>query len=388
MRSLFLFSFLVLHSCCLYAQSTFMELLERLPSLPDSATRSLTIDEFLRTRSVPIKEDSIVHFMYRGPADSVSAPGEMNRWDPASGTMIGVDGTNLFYFTDTLPIEGRVEYKLKVDGDWILDPLNPRRAMGGYGENSDLWMPRYVPPTEIRYNPDIPHGTIDSLQLRSKILKRTHPIFVYSPAGADKHIRYPTLYVTDGYDYLQFGKMANVLDNLIAAGRIRPVIAIFIDPRTNVHDNQTNQRMTDYAASDTYLRFLQEEAVPFIEEEYRVSEAAVDRAIMGASMGGVISTYAVLQRPEVFPKCAAQSPAYWQADSVIIAMAGTVVAGGISLYIDTGTLHDTIVEARLVAGKLLAAGAWLSYAEYPEGHNWWNWRARLDEILIFLFPAN
>jgi len=325
--------------------------------------------------------------VYQGHTNAVMLPSELNRWNPEQGRMNRIEGTDLFVRTETAPINGRVEYKLVVDGNWILDPLNPRKAAGGYGENSDVWMPEYVPPTTIAYNPNIPHGTIDTFWIDSKFLHRTHPIFVYSPAEMTNIHELPLLFVTDGGDYLSFGKMNNILDNLLAAKQIHPLIAVFIDPRTTLNDNATNKRMTDYAANDTLLDFLEKEITPFIEKKYHTSNNATERTIMGASMGGLIATYAVLKRPELIVNCAAQSPAYLQAHAAVIELAKQVQKSSANIYIDTGTIHDTREEASLVAGLLRDKGARVLYAEYPEGHNWSNWRARIGKILQYFFPA-
>jgi len=49
--------------------------------------------------------------------------------------------------------------------------------------------------------------------------------------------------------------MATVLDNLIADSRIKPILAVFVDPRTDLSDPASNKRMVDYAMSDAYFRF-------------------------------------------------------------------------------------------------------------------------------------
>jgi enterochelin esterase-like enzyme len=280
-----------------------------------------------------------------------------------------------------------VEYKLWVDSNWILDPLNKRKTQGGYGENSDVWMPEYVPPSTIEYNPNIPHGTIDTFWIESKFLHHTHPIFVYTPAGNTDNHELPVLFVTDGGDYLSLGKMNNILDHLLAAKHIRPLIVVFTDPRTNLNDNTTNKRMNDYAANDTFLDFLEKEIAPFVEEKYHTTKNASQRTILGASMGGLIATYAVLKRPQFVLNCAAQSPAYLQAHAAVIELTKNISKISVNIYIDTGTIHDTQEEASLVAGLLKDKDANVSYAEYPEGHNWSNWRARIGKILEYFFPA-
>ena len=146
--------------------------------------------------------------------------------------------------------------------------------------------------------------------------------------------------------------------------------------------------MKAYSASEAYLDFLEREVTPFIEQRYHDSTRPADRLLLGASMGGLISTYAVITRPGFAGNCAAQSPAYLQADSAVIKLLGHLGHVTANLYIQTGTIHDTEVEANLVQNLLKEKGATIRYEEFHEGHNWTNWRAHLARILEHFFRPN
>lgn len=367
----------------MYSQA-FAEFVARVESAPDSASRYSLIQEFFSYTTLPVVEGDTVYFLYRGGGSAVAVPGEMNRWNPSDALMQRIRGTNVWYRGCNLPRNGRVEYKIWVDSTWTLDPLNPKKSRGGYGENSDLWMPEYVPRSFVDFDTTIPHGTIDTVWLQSKILRRKHPVFVYVPSGAAKK-RLPTVYVTDGGDYLSLAKMNNILDHLIAAKKIEPVLGVFVDPRTDLRDASTNKRMEEYAASDRYVDFLQKELVPYVEKHYPARKDPKRRLVMGASMGGLISTYIVLKRPGFIANAAAQSPAYFQADGAVIKLVKRIKKPRGNFYVDTGTINDTENEARLVKDLLEDKHARLRYLELPEGHNWYNWRARLATILEHFF---
>lgn len=365
----------------------FESFLAKLHEAHDSLSRSQLITEYFAHAKVPVVEGSTAYFLYRGQGNAIAVPGELNHWDPSAAMMHRVEGTDLFLRKEKIPINGRVEYKLWVDSSWILDPLNSLRSVGGLGENSDLWMPEYVPPQDIVENQYVSHGRIDTIWFVSKVLNRTHPVFVYVPPGESKRKELPAVYVLDGGEYLSLGRMNIILDNLISAHKIDPILGIFVDPRTDLNDRNTNHRMTEYGASDAFLLFLSQELIPFINKNYAASDSASKRAIMGASMGGLMATYVTLKQPEQFVNCAAQSPAYFQADSAVIKLLQTISKADINAYIGTGTIHDTEIEARLVSNLLEKRGARVHYAEFPEGHNWTNWRARIREILEYFFPA-
>lgn len=366
---------------------SFESFLAKVHEAQDSLSRSQLITEYLTHAKVPVVEGNTAYFLYRGQGHAIAVPGELNHWNPSAALMHRVEGTDLFLRKEKIPMNGRVEYKLWVDSTWILDPLNSLRSVGGLGENSDLWMPEYAPPQDIVENPSVSHGRIDTIWFVSKALNRTHPVFVYVPQGEYKGKELPAVYVLDGGEYLSLGRMNIILDNLISAHRIEPILGVFVDPRTDLHNSNTNYRMSDYGASDTFLLFLSQELIPFINKNYTASDSASKRAIIGASMGGLMATYTALKQPEQFVNCAAQSPAYFQADSAIIKFLRTVSKADINAYIGTGTIHDTEIEARLVSNLLEKRGARVHYTEFPEGHNWTNWRARIREILEYFFPA-
>ncbi|HUI65736.1 MAG TPA: alpha/beta hydrolase-fold protein, partial [Bacteroidota bacterium] len=274
------------------------------------------------------------------------------------------------------------EYKLMVDSTWMLDPLNPRQVIGGFGPNSELRMGAYRPPGDIEGVKGSRQGQLDTISFASNILHSTHPLVVYLPHSyREGTASYPLLIVTDGGEYLSLAKMRNILDNHIADGSVRPLIAAFIDPRTDPRDPRTSTRMTDYALSHLFVESLIRELRPLLLKRYRILDTPSQTAIMGASMGGLIATYAALTHPEVFGLCAAQSPAYqWDKDA-ILEMVRTSPKRAFRMYLDTGTIGDAQVRTRLMRDIMKKKGYDIVYAEYPEAHNWANWRARVGIIL-------
>ncbi len=364
---------------------TFADFLVRLRSPADSLSKARAITEYLDHRSIPVVEGSRVHFLYRGKGGRAAVPCELNRWNPADGMMTRIEGTDLFFRSETLQADGRMEYKIWVDSAWMLDSLNPRKARGGYGENSDVWMPAYQPAESSAPDAGIPHGRIDTLWIKSIYLERNHPVFVYVPPRTHREELLPVGIFTDGEDYLALGRMNIIIDELLSGKRIKPFAGVFVDPKTDLHNPSSNQRMNEYAANDRYLDFLESEVLPVIEKEYLLSPKPIDRVLFGASMGGLISTYAAITRPEFVANSAVQSPAYYQADSAVIKLLRHVDHVSANIYMQTGTIHDTEIEARLVRNLLEKKGANVRYEEFHEGHNWTNWRAHMGRVLEHFF---
>lgn len=367
----------------------FRSFLERVTSLADSSAKEELVKEYLRKlreHGRAVIEDTTVVFLYHGAATRVGVPSDLNGWSAAADSMKRIEGTQLFFLEKNVEPATRFEYKLAVDSMWILDPINQQQAIGGYGPNSEIWMPRYAPPREVVYRDSIAHGRLDSLSFKSALLKRTHPVFVYLPPGyRSSHKKYPTLYVTDGGEYITLALMLNVLDNLIADKRIEPIVAVFVDPRTNIRDAATSTRMFDYSLSDTFVNALATELRPKLLKRYRMDPGPDNTGIMGASLGGLISAYAAYTRPDVFGLAACQSPAFWWKDDAIIKLITKGPKKPVKFYIDTGTIRDAQEGARRMKGVLDQKGYQVKYAEHPEGHNWVNWRARLDDILEYFW---
>ncbi len=370
----------------LFSQSfTFERFLGKLIEEPHAWSKSKMIDEYLAQHSLPLMEGNTVYFLYRGKGKVVQMAGDFNSWEPTKTTMVRIPQTDVFLHIEDIPRGGRMEYKFIVDDKWILDPFNNKKAPGGFGENSEVWSKEYQPPKEIEFLSRIQRGTVDTLYVESKVLNRRIPVFVYTPFGVMKESRLPTLYVTDGGEYISLGKMTCVLDNLLSQQRIKPALVVFIDPRTDLNDQRTNHRRDDYIANDSFLDFIEHELAQKIERSYPATHSAKDRFIMGASLGGLISTYMVMLRSNFVKNCAAQSPAYNQANKAVMKLFSQVIRLDVNIYIDTGTINDTQEEASAVAEMLQEKGAKVSYTEYPEGHNWSNWRARIDDILEYFF---
>jgi enterochelin esterase-like enzyme len=351
----------------------------------DPARRTRAVDAFARmadSLGAPVTDDVSAIFLYFGHAGRVRVAGEFNRWNPEADTLARVPGTTMFVREVPFPRNARVEYKLIADSVWMLDPLNPRTASGGYGENSDLRMPGYLPDSFAVARAGISRGRIDTLSFSSRLLGRAHPLLVYMPRepGPDP---LPVLYVLDGGDYLSFARMHQTLDNLLAGRRLRPLLVVFFDPRTNPPDPATNRRGEDYTLNDRFVLAMAEELVPLIRGRYDVAHTPEQTGILGTSLGGLAATYAVWQRPEVFGVALIQSPSYWWEDEKILGLVRKAPAQGGRFWIETGTFYDARELAPKMRDLLRSQGREVAYAENPQGHNWTHWQSRIPAALQF-----
>jgi enterochelin esterase-like enzyme len=367
------------------AQSQFQEFIQHLYQLPTVEEKETAIDSFMidaRNKGIPFIENEKANFIYYGDANSVAIAGDFNGWDPSNTKMTKMSGTNFFFRTETFELNARLDYKLVVNNtNWILDPENQNRVSGGFGPNSELAMPEYIQPLEIKYNPSIPHGIRENNTVASNIVNRSYGVSVYLPPSytADIERKYPTVYFQDGGEYITLGSAVNVIDNLIDSNKIVEIIAVFVTP---------NNRAEEYAFAkrNEYAEFFATELVSFVDSKYRTSKVAMDRLVVGDSYGGNISALISYKYSEVFGNCGLHSAAFQPNNYEVYNM---IVDGEkkIIKYAGSWGTYEGLSEImRPFNQNITDKGYVYTWAEYPEGHSWGLWRATTDLILESIFP--
>jgi len=246
------------------------------------------------------------------------------------------------------------------------------------GQNSYFVMGDFSEPPELNWVPTLPHGRVEEFDFESRLLNNRRPIHVYLPPGYDEERtrRFPTLYVHDGGEYLHRGRLPTVLDNLLFTRAIAPLIAIMIDPVVRGHE---------YRASEDYAAFLEVEVLPALDRRYRTLAQREARGVMGASLGGLISTYVALARPHLFSRVGGQSSALHLEEAKIGALL-TSLGVRTAFYLDVGKYEPRYLPThqRLVT-RLTALGHPCFFQQLAGGHNWTSWRAHLKDLLTCLW---
>jgi len=360
----------------------FAAFLDRARSAPVEDRQVLVDSLMSATPATPLIEAGTrVHFLYQGEARRVNVPGDFNSWDKNAFPMFRLDGTDLWYYSRTFEPDARLDYKFIIDGTrWILDGNNPLTCTGGFGPNSELRMPGYVPPPEIEEHPKIPHGTIEETSFHSAHLENRRMIQIYLPPGYDRaDTRYPLILFHDGLEYVSLAQADRVLDYLIHHVRIEPTLAVFVPPVDRRGEYVGGRRAA-------FTRFIIEELIPWVDKHYRTDPRPARRAVLGASNGGDISLWLGVSHPEVFGHIGAQSTTI---RDDILEHFRNAPRLDLTLSLDLGTydIPGIIPMVRGFIPVLEEKGYRFRYGEYPEGHSWGLWRAHIDDALELFFPV-
>jgi enterochelin esterase-like enzyme len=244
-----------------------------------------------------------------------------------------------------------------------------------------LRMPQYVPPPEIEYRLEIPHGALWDTTFFSPQLGNSRRIRIYTPPGYETSSdSFGTILFHDGLEYVSLANTNNILDYLIWHNRIQPIIAVFVPPVNRTPEYAGNQK-------DEFTAFIVDEIIPWVDSKYRTIQDPAYRSTLGASNGGNIALWLGLQHPEVFGNIAAQSS---NVESSISSGFQNGPKLDLKFYLDIGT-YDIQVLIPLVRNFkeiLESKGYAFEYYEFHEGHSWGNWRAHIDNALEFFFPAD
>lgn len=241
-------------------------------------------------------------------------------------------------------------------------------------------------------------------------LGRTRRVWVYLPPGyAESRARYPVLYLHDGQNVFDAATsfsgewgVDETLDSLAARGDPGAIVVAV--------DNGGARRMDEYdpwrspdpklggGEGDAYVRFLTRTLKPYVDAQYRTRPGPAHTAVVGSSMGGLISLYAALRYPTVFGRAGVFSCACWVARPAVYDFArrsrpgrgGTptphfyFVAGGRETA-DGQQARDQAKMVRALRGAGWVEGRTLTARVAPDGqHAEWFWRREFPAAYAWL----
>lgn len=369
-----------------------------LPEVMATAGRTMA-PAYLRRRlaraGAPYTSGDTTTFTYVGDAEAVRVVHFMARF-PAIPPMERLAATDLWHVTVELPHGARVEYKLEVTAegrtDRILDPLNRRTASDPFGSNSVAHAPGYVEPAWVSPDPDVAQGSLEPLAVEDSAFGDDRLAGVYLPAGHPGDGPYPVVVLHDGSDMVEYASLATVLDNLIGAGAVRPAVVALLDP---VHRNR------EYTASEAHARFVVEDVLPRLVDDFHVADDPALRVIGGSSLGAVASLATAWRNPGVFGSMVLLSGSFVTAlggplqrgapfgpvIEFMEAFAGAPGRPAERVAMAVGVFEGLLEDNRALMPVLEATGADVDLEEVVDGHHWQSWRNSTGRALRRLLPA-
>lgn len=221
--------------------------------------------------------------------------------------------------------------------------------------------------------------------------------------------RYPVLYMHDGQNLFDFATsfsrewyVDETMYRYMAAEGIEAIIVGIPNTPSRIDEySPWISKQLGGGCGDLYLDFVVSTIKPLIDADFRTLKGRKHTGIMGSSMGGLISLYALMKRPQTFGFAGAMSPSVWFANRAIVHLIeGMERLPDCRLYLDGG--HHEMNERfnkyylqsmRWLRDVLVDKGYKLDdalmYVEDEHGHhNEDSWARRFPEAMRFLFRSN
>lgn len=357
--------------------------------------------------SPEVKEDNSIIFRFQAPdAKAVKISGD---WMPAQGWTPGSeamtkDDKGIWSYTTAALTSDLYSYSFNVDGIKTTDPNNVyvirdvatvTNVFIVGGGKGDLYKVNAVP-----------HGTVTRRWYDSPGNKMTRRITIYTPSGYETgKEKLPVLYLLHGMGgdeeaWIALGRTSQILDNLIAQGKAKPMIVVMTNGNVAQEaapgESSLNMYKPSFQLPNTMDGKFEEtfsDVIKFVESNYRVKAEKSGRAIAGLSMGGFHSLHISHFYPNTFdyvglfsaaivPNEKATSKVYENIDASL----KTQLKNGYKLYWigigKTDFLYKNVTDYR---AKLDGMGMKYTYRESEGGHTWTNWRVYLSEFVPLLF---
>ena len=378
---------------------------------PPAAPASAAAARPAPPRSPEIHPDRTVTFRLLAPkASDVTLNGS---WDNGTNLRMTKDDAGV-WSTTIGPLAPQLwGYWYLVDGVKALDPGNAETQRDGArydnllmisGAESEWW--------DFK---DVAHGTVQAVWYPSPTLKlASRRMMVYTPPGYETSgQKYPVLYLLHGGGgdedaWLTMGRANIIMDNLIAAGKAKPMIVVMPNGNATQSVSQgfgfgpTPARQSVQAPAPpplqaqqaagraggaggrggapqpyagSYPESLVKDVIPFVEKRFRVVAAKDDRAIAGLSMGGGHTLAATNNNPGTFAYIGVFSSGPQVVDETFQKQLEAVKAGGVKFYwLGAGTTDMARERTVTLSDLVKKDGFNTTYREIPGRHYWFLWR--------------
>ena len=265
----------------------------------------------------------------------------------------------------------------------IADPSNPPwNTSGAVEPTSQVYVPSdpAFGTVDLSWQaPNPVHGILADVAYSTTLSTNpvgSHPLAVYTPPGYDpaRTVPYPTLYLSHGsggneVDWSTQGAAGHIIDNLIAAGKVQPMVIVM----TNFN-NITG-------SNEGYRTDVISNVIPYVEANYNVSHNANDRAFAGLSAGGSRAGTILFTSPSAFGyygiwSSTGTNPALtdprWQNPDLKTRL---------GIHVGYGVFDSNVVPTVITFPNNLTTNGVPYVAETMDGgHEWYTWRQMLHDF--------
>jgi enterochelin esterase-like enzyme len=298
-------------------------------------------------------------------------------------------------------------YSFNVDGIHVLDPHNVTLKPSFFNVDNVFLVPGHPPmPWETA---DVPHGVVHHHFYRSNIVGINSEYYVYTPPNFDSGNKqeYPVLYLLHGYSddpsaWTQMGNANVILDNLIAQGKVKPMIVVMplgygtMEVITRGWHTWNDPKLVQRNYSG-FSDALFQEVMPLVKKQYPLSEKREDHAIAGLSMGGAESLQVGLNHLDDFAYVGGFSSAPLgvgehsdftvRFPGINTRSAQTINARLRVLWIACGTEDGLFDPNQKFIAWLKQQGLQPTAIQTPGRHVWMLWRENLSRFAALLFQS-
>lgn len=353
-----------------------------------------------------INEDNSVTINCKAPdAQLVQVVGELSSGQ-ATKDMVR-DSSGIWTYT-TAPLKSEMYYYLlKVDGVSVADPLNSAGILDGGSRYSYVIVPGGV--GDLYIPQQVPHGSVHKVWYTAKELGYDRRMSIYTPPGYEQNKKkYPVLYLLHGAggneeSWLTFGRTAQIMDNLIAQGRIVPMIVVMTSGATKSQAAPGDcpgdglYKPVSGSSYDSSYEVQFQDVLDYVESSYRVIKKKSGRAIAGLSMGGEQAFQTALNYPETFDYVGIFSGVprvrKINGNELKVEIYENTLEklykefdNGLKLYYIAVGVDDSLYgNSKWLRETLDAKGLPYIYNESTGGHSWRNWRLYLTDFSQKLF---
>jgi enterochelin esterase family protein len=299
-------------------------------------------------------------------------------------------------------------YTFMVDGVSMLDPANIFVQRDGSRYMNAVLIPGgYADDYAECSKP----GNVEHVWYYSAENGMTRRMYVYTPYGydrTDKKTKYPVLYLLHGGGgdedaWATLGRTCQILDNLIAKGKAKPMFVVMPNGNPNQYAAQTlgipvKQDVKQYASGFDNYSSLVSDILPYIEKNYPVIKDRKGRAVAGLSMGGGQSFYIAFRNVDTFANVgifssgligsSAIGGAPFNAEEHFPGMYSTPAKYNRFdvIYLSCGEDDNRIDGMKDFCKKMGESGyKGIVWQQYPGGHEWKVWRRNLSDFVQLIF---